>query len=207
MRRNSCSCTGDIGCFKITEVSALSAGNRRIFAVTGPAAVALFQQSFNTLKTLGQEFKVPVDQVAEAIKRQRDQLKEAQTALKETKKNMYHHLMPEWLKRIENYGQLPFLFLVIKDASSDDLRDIASEFMKVQPGFYFLAGQTRDKASYIATVNPSLSSHVNLKDFGAWLKTQGLHGGGSGTSLQGGTANIDLDLEYGIKKWLQDNVK
>ena len=78
--------TGDIGCFKITEVAALSAGNRRIVAVTGPAAVALFQQSYNTVKTLGQEYKVPTDQVLEALKKQKEHLKEAQQSLKELKR-------------------------------------------------------------------------------------------------------------------------
>src|SRR5205807_408485 len=50
--------TGDIGSFKITEVSALSAGNRRIVALTGPKAIELFQNCFMTLKNLSQEFKV-----------------------------------------------------------------------------------------------------------------------------------------------------
>ena len=150
---------------------------------------------------------MPTDQVADAIKKQREQLKDTQQALKETKKNMYHHLMPEWIKRTEKYGQVPFLFLVIKDATPDDLREIAAEFIKVQPGLYFLASQMAGKASYFVSISPNLSSHVSLKEFGAWLKTQGLHGGGSGTTLQGGAPQIDLDLEYAIKKWLHDTVK
>ncbi len=52
------SATGDIGIFKITEITALSAGNRRIVAVTGRGALALFQQSFATVKALATELKV-----------------------------------------------------------------------------------------------------------------------------------------------------
>ncbi len=198
--------TGDIGSFKITEVSALSAGNRRIVAVTGPAAIGLFQQSYNDLKTLGQEYKVPTDQVVEAVKKQKEQLKEAQMAFKELKKNMYQHLMPEWIKRSEKYKNVHFLYLSIKDASGEDLRDIAQEFMKVQPGLYFLVGHTPQRATYFVSLAPALATHVNLKEFAAWLKEQGLQGGGSGTSLQGGAPKIDLELEYGIKKWLQEQI-
>ena len=199
--------TGDIGSFKITEVSALSAGNRRIVAVTGPGAVQLFQQSFAAIKTLGQEFKVPADQVLDAIKKQREALKEAQTAIKELKKNMYHHLMPEWIKRCEKYKAVPVLYLSIKDASSEDLRDIAQEFMKVQPGLYFLVGQTPARATYFVSVAPTLAHHINMKDFAEWLKSQGLQGGGSGTTLQGGAPQIGLEFEYNLKKWLQEHIQ
>ena len=50
--------TGVIGAFKITDMGALSAGNRRVFAVTGPKAIELMQDNFNTVKVLSQEFKV-----------------------------------------------------------------------------------------------------------------------------------------------------
>ena len=199
--------TGDIGCFKITEVSALSAGNRRIVAVTGPTALELFQQSYNALKSLGQEFKVPVEQVLEAVKKQKEQLKNAQTAFKDVKKNLYTHLLPEWIKRIEKYGPLPFLFLSVKDATADDLRDLAQEFMKVQPGLYFLVAPSAARSFYFASIAPNLASHINFKEFAAWLKEQGLQGGGSGTTLQGGAPKIDLELEYAIKKWLHEQVK
>ena len=120
---------------------------------------------------------------------------------------MYTHLMPEWIKRSEKYNHVPFLYLSIKDATPDDLRDIAQEFMKVQPGLYFLVAQGPQRAMYVVSLSPTLSSHVNLKEFAAWLKEQGLQGGGTGTTLQGGAPKIDLELEYEIKKWLQGHIQ
>jgi alanyl-tRNA synthetase len=197
--------TGDIGSFKITEVSALSAGNRRIVAVTGPASVELFQQSFNTIKALGQEFKVPGEQVADAIKKQKEQLKQAQGALKDLKKQLYLLQMPHWLSSIENYGSIPFLFLSIDNATAEELREISQEFLKAQPGLYFLVGQGHERATYFVTLAQNLAQQFDLKAFGAWLKDQGLQGGGSGTTLQGGTTRIDLELEHRIKKWLHEH--
>lgn len=49
--------TGDIGTFKITEVTALSAGQRRIVAVTGPRAIDLFQETFAILKILDKNLR------------------------------------------------------------------------------------------------------------------------------------------------------
>ena len=207
MWRHARSCNRRYWAFKITEVSALSAGNRRIVAVTGPEAVRLFQECFTTLKTLGQDFKSPIDKILEAVRKQKEQLQEAQKGMKELKKNMYHHLMPEWIKRSEKYGPVPFLYLNIKDASTEDLRDIAQEFMKVQPGLYFLVAQAPERTSYFVSLAPTLAAHVNLKEFASWLKEQGLQGGGSGTSLQGGAPKIDLELEYAIKTWLHEHIK
>ena len=199
--------TGDIGCFKITEVSALSAGNRRIVAVTGPAAIALFQQNFTTVKILSQEYKVPQEAVSEAIKKQKDQIKELQSSLKELKKNMYHHLMPEWIKKSEKYGRVPVLYLIVPNALPEDLREIAQDFMKIQPGLYFLVGKSPSRSSYYVALSQELSGHVPFKEFTAWLKEQGLQGGGSGLSYQGSGAELGLDLEYNLKKWLQDHIK
>ena len=58
--------TGVIGTFKIIESSSLSAGHRRIVALTGPGAITLFQETFNNVKALSQEFKVKREHVLEA---------------------------------------------------------------------------------------------------------------------------------------------
>ena len=115
--------------------------------------------------------------------------------------------MPEWINRSEKYGAVPFLYLLVKDATGDDLKDIAQEFIKAQPGLYFLIAQTPGRTTYFVSLASNLASHVNLKEFADWLKQQGLQGGGTGTTLQGGAPTISLDLEYEIKKWLHEHIK
>ena len=61
--------TGEIGLFKIIEVSAPSTGNRRIVAVTGPAALCYVQQAANTLKKLSTLCKVPEDVLVDAVEK------------------------------------------------------------------------------------------------------------------------------------------
>jgi alanyl-tRNA synthetase len=198
--------TGDIGPFKITEVSALSAGNRRIVAVTGPQALRVFQDTFMLAKNLSQEFKVPFEGISEAIHKQKEALKAATTQAKELKKQLYRLQMPRWLTGIEHIGAVPCLYLMIKDATLEDLREIAQEFMRAQPGFYFLVSQTKEKAYFFGAVSPQWAERVPLKEFSTWLRDQGLQGGGSGTTIQGGAPIIDLELEYAIKKWLYDHI-
>ncbi len=115
--------------------------------------------------------------------------------------------MPQWLEKIEKYGSLPFLYLHLDDATLDELREIAQEFMKAQPGLYFLTSRNEDRTLYYAALQQNLTAHFDLKSFALWLKEQGLQGGGTATSLQGSGPSIDLSLEYDIKQWIHENVR
>lgn len=197
--------TGDIGAFKITEVGALSAGNRRLVAVTGPGAIQLFQNSFNTVKSLTQEFKVTPDLVLDAVKKQKEQLKTVQTQVKELKKQLTKLNIPQWISKVEQINSVPFLYINLSDASADELKDIAQELNKAQEGLYFITAPSESRTSFFASIGPKLASKINMKDFANWLKEQGLQGGGSGTNLQGGAQQLDANLENKIKAWIKTN--
>jgi alanyl-tRNA synthetase len=128
--------TGVIGTFKITDVTALSAGHRRITAVTGPGAIALFQECFDTVKTLSQEFKVKRDEVLDAVNKQQEHLKHLQTHLKQLKKKLLNTSIPTWQQQIELINDLPFLCLSVDDATNEDLKDVVTQLMARRPGFY-----------------------------------------------------------------------
>lgn len=196
--------TGEIGTFKITEVSALAAGYRRIVAVTGPKAIELFQDCFNTTKNLSQEFKVKREELIDAVLKQKEQLKEAQSALKQLKKQAWKASVPSWLQQVETMNGLSFLYLSLEDMSSEDLREIITELNQKNPGLYFAVSKTDDKYIFVTMLASNLTTRLNLKEFGAWLKDQHhLAGGGSPTSLQGGGTKIDPKLGDAIRAWLK----
>ena len=69
--------TGDIGVFKIVSESSISAGVRRIEAITGEGAVAQFQESSEALHRMAGMLRVAepelVEQVDRLIAEKRDQ--------------------------------------------------------------------------------------------------------------------------------------
>lgn len=196
---------GDIGPFKITEVSALSAGNRRIVAVTGPAAIELFQDTFNALKSLGTEFKVPINQVREAIAKQKEQLKAAQNTIKEFKKTWLRSQVESWSSRVEAVGTLPFLYLELDNVQAEELKDIAALLIEKRSALYFLLAKGTEKSAYYAALAPSLTHEIDLKKLATWLKERGIHGGGSGTTLQGGITTQTAPFEEELKKWIKNS--
>jgi alanyl-tRNA synthetase len=196
--------TGDIGAFKITDVSALSAGNRRIFAVTGPKALELFQESYRTVKTLSQEFKVQPHEVLNSVEKQKEQLKSLQTEIKSLKKKIVATQLPTWLAQVESVNEIPFLFLELEETPGDELKELAQQMQRQKPALYFLISSTDEKSAFIASLAPELSEKVDLKQFQTWIREElGLRGGGNKVALQGGGPRLEKTWAEQIKNWLK----
>lgn len=196
--------TGMIGCFKITESTALSAGHRRIFAITGPRALELFQQSFNTVKALSQEFKVKREDVLQNVLKQKEQVKQLHSEIKQFKKQAWRAQLPNWFNQVETIKKIPTHVLLLKDFEHDELKEIINALQQKQPGFYFVASESNAKSIFLTSLHTQLSDAINLKEFSSWLKdTHGLRGGGSKNSLQGGGGKFDANLKAEILNWLK----
>ena len=198
--------TGDIGTFKITESVALSAGHRRIFAVTGPKAIDLFQETFNAVKALSQEYKVKREDVLEAIEKQKEQLKTVQQELKSTRQQLMFLQIPQMLQSVELIKDVPFLCVYDVGMSAEDMRTLATMLEQKQPGFYVIYnhGLHHEPVSFYAVVSAQFAHIIDMKQFGAWLQTQGLRGGGAKNSIQGGGEKFNPQLANAIKQWMQE---
>jgi alanyl-tRNA synthetase len=197
--------TGDIGAFKITEESALSAGQRRIVALTGRGAIELFQQNFETTKKLCQEFKVQHHELLPAIEKQREQLKESLSIIKKLKKEAWKGHIAQWINQIKMINSIPFSFVELTDYGPEELKDIAQELVARKPGFYFLLSQSPERSSFFAIISKELINMINMKQYAEWLKEQfSLRGGVKETVLQGGGPVLDTQLlQAKIVEWLQ----
>jgi len=195
--------TGEIGVFKITEVYALSAGNRRIVALTGPKALEVYQNLFNDAKTLSQEFKVPQEQIVDAIKKQREQLKAANDEIKNLRKELYGSKIQEWATKAKTIKAMPFLFLELHDMP--DIEQVSEMLLKNKPGFYFVVNKNQDSSSFMAIVSKDFINKFKIKEFGEWLRTQGAQGGGKDNVLRGKLSKMPSDFETSIIQWLEQN--
>lgn len=197
--------TGDIGVFKITEISALSAGYRRITAVTGPRALELFQDTFSICKNLSQDFKVQRSHILDAVLKLKEEYKHLQNEYKQLKKQSYQTQLVSWLEQTQIINGVPFLYQELKDASNEELKDLATQLAHKKPGFYFLTSVTDGKETFIASLASAIKN-VDLKKFAEFLKEKhGIRGGGSGTLLQGGAQQFNNTLKEDIQKWLTQN--
>lgn len=197
--------TGDIGSFKILEESALSAGQRRIVAVTGRKALELLQDSYNTVKKLCQTFKVQHHELLHAIEKQREESKETQQEVKNLKKKLWQAQLPAMLEQTQDIHGIPFLFVSLQDYAADQLKEIAQLLLAKKAGFYFLYSTTDQQSSFFAIMAPEFAKKISIKVLNSWLNsTFGLRGGGKETSLQGGGDYREpVKLEKELKEWIK----
>ncbi|MFH1461894.1 MAG: alanine--tRNA ligase [bacterium] len=199
--------TGEIGCFKIESDVALSSGVRRITALTGPKCFELFQLSFNTIKTLGEKFKVKSGQVLLAIEKQLENLHDTQTQLKQLKKQMWKLQIPTWQQEVKQIGKIPFLFIELTDFDGSQLKEISNEIETKSPGFYFVVNSnsnTSDRVSFFGYVSKEWSKAVNLKEFSKFLNEKfEFKGGGSPTLIQGGGPRPEKDIKQEIENFIK----
>ena len=185
--------TGDIGVFKITELSALSAGTKRIVALTGPGALQLFQNTFTTVKALSQQFKVPLEQVTQAIDKQQAQIQQNQQTIKELKKDLYHYVVKTVSPLTVN--GIPVSYVSLAYAQPADLKDMSALIQKHHPGFVFVVSSDVDKTYFYASITADSSSKLDMQKLSSWLKENGLQGSAKPTFMQGGGTKVTQNFD------------
>lgn len=196
--------TGSIGVFKIIEVGALSAGNRRIVALTGPKAVALYQENFNSIKALSQHFKTKPEDVVTAMLKQEEQLKYAQQEVKGCKKELLKQHVSLWIEQIEMVGSLPLLTVIVEQYSADALKDSATLCAEKKAGVYCFISNNNEKSQFVLLVSPEFQNSVDLKACSTFLKEKlGLQGGGAKGMLTGGGKCISQDAQNTIRNYFK----
>jgi alanyl-tRNA synthetase len=201
--------TGEIGIFKITEFTSISAGNKRIFGVTGLAGLELFQYNFDTVKKLGQEFKVQRDQVLDSVEKQKTQLKTLQTQIKNLKQKLLATNLLEWQKEITEIDSIPTLILSLQDGyTGTEIKDIGNALASKKSGLYFILSQLDGQSFFFATISKNLAQNLNLKDLAKHIACEyELKGGGSETMIQGSGPKVSENISSNILNWIKNNKK
>jgi alanyl-tRNA synthetase len=202
--------TGEIGCFKIISESALATGTRRIVAQTGPGAVRVFQQTFATIKFLSEKYKVKPDGVLQAVRKDSENHLALQKEFKNTRKQLIKANAVIWSEKIEIIGDIPFLFVKVKEHSSDELRLICQEVQARKPGLYFLISIDSDsRIKFVGYVSKDFAGKVDLRQISKELKEEfDLRSGGKPDFIQGGGVSVDLGaLESFLRKVMEKQNK
>jgi len=195
--------TGDIGCFKIVEESALAAGQRRMVAVTGWKALKEFQKDFSVVKDLGQELKAKPLELLASVLSIKDQAKDLEKRLKMLKKEQWKMQLPEMLEKVKTVGKVPFAYFDLSAYDAEDMRDIIAAAQAQKPALYIAITAKEGKAFFIVSLHPSYQKAIDLNAFKEMLASgHGLRGGGSASIIQGGGAKPKDNFEQVIENWL-----
>ncbi len=156
--------SGDIGLIKILSETSISAGTRRIEAVTGLNSLQAYRQAFLELKKLAGILKSEEHLLLERAEGLLENLKEKDKAIADIKQAM---AVSETMGMIANAREIKGARVVIQkvDLESKALVGVVDEFKRqVKTGVIFLLTTEGDKVSLITGVSQDLTSKLKAGD-------------------------------------------
>jgi alanyl-tRNA synthetase len=186
--------TGDIAVFKIVSEGAVSAGVRRIEALTGAAALEWFRQQEKTLREAADALKTTTAElparVSQLVEERRKLEKEIADLRRQAALGGGGVSSAEAPKKING---VTFVSRVLTDIPAKDLKPMADAFKaQVKSGVITLVASYEDKVSIVVAVTDDLTGQlgaVELAKAGA-AAVGGLGGGGRPDMAQAGGTDI-----------------
>ncbi len=185
--------TGEIGLFKIIEESSLSAGVRRIIAITGKESVIYVQNQSSLVKGLLLKFNCNSDNLISRIDQIIDEKKTIEKKLKQ-KNQSFEFDIPSLIKKGEEVGSSILISSIIENLSLAELKNIGDSLLqKINSGIGILGSVTEQKPQVVIVVTKDLIKNnifagAIAKEIG---KTMGGGGGGKPYLATSGGKNPD----------------
>ncbi len=153
--------TGDIGLFKVLGEAGISAGVRRIEAVTGFNALALAQKDAALLAAASAKFKAPAEELSEKIDQVQGEIRSLEHDLERAKSKLAAHQVAGLVHQITEIHGTKVLITVLEDLDPKALRSTV-DFVKDQlkSVVILFAVKSDDKLQFCAGVTKNLLGKV-----------------------------------------------
>ncbi len=196
--------TGEIGCFKITESSALSSGIRRITATTGFGALKTFDQTMSIVHTATNLFKAKPEDLITLLAEKQERLLALEKELQKKEKELLLNKINQETTQAQNITGHPFAFIHVANGPAKDFRELLNMASKDFAGLIFLISTTEKGIAFAAQTGQEqqlplakLAEHL--------LATCGLRAKAQGNFMQGGGVLAkECNLEHEVIRWLQN---
>ncbi len=148
--------TGELGLFKIVSESAISAGTRRIEAVTGANAVELAARNFDRLSHLSRTLSCRPDELEERLQALLDQRSDLEKKLRNLEQKQAAQQGGDLLSQAVEKDDLKWIAASVKVANPNDMRGLAVDLLKkLGEGVVALGGDFGGKVTVLATCSPA----------------------------------------------------
>ena len=200
--------TGDIGLLKISAESSVSAGVRRIEAVTGEAAIAYCDALQDTVTDVANVLRAARHSVADKALQVVEENRKLQKEIDALKSKLANASGTDLMADLRQINGFSVLSTVVEGADAKSLRGVADQVRsKLQSGVFMLAAVDGDKAALVAGVTQDLTDKIKAGDLLKFVTAQvDGKGGGRADMAQGAagsTENLAAALES-VYSWVSD---
>ncbi len=199
--------TGDIGLFKITSETGISAGVRRIEAVTGNGALALINEEEAVLKQVGEIISSSPADLVEKVRQLSNRNRSLEKEIEQLKAKLASSAGDDLTAKAIELNGAKVLVANVEGFNPKSLRDTVDQLKnKLGSSVILLATVADDKVSLIAGVSKDLTDKVKAGDLVNMVAEQvgGKGGGRPDMAMAGGTDTgaVTGALES-VKPWLE----
>ena len=200
--------TGDIGLLKISAESSVSAGVRRIEAVTGEAAIAYCDELQDTVTDMANVLRAARHSVANKARQVVEDNRKLQKEIDALKSKLANASGNDLMAGLREINGFSVLSTVVEGADAKSLRGVADQVRsKLQSGVFMLAAVDGDKAALVAGVTQDLTDKIKAGDLLKFVTAQvDGKGGGRADMAQGAagsTENLAVAL-VSVYDWVSD---
>ena len=200
--------TGDIGLLRISAESSVSAGVRRIEAVTGEAAITFCDELQDTVTDMASVLRAARHSVADKARQVVEDNRKLQKEIDALKSKLANASGNDLMAGLREINGFSVLSTVVEGADAKSLRGVADQVRsKLQSGVFMLAAVDGDKAALVAGVTQDLTDKIKAGDLLKFVTAQvDGKGGGRADMAQGAAgsiANLAVALES-VYDWVSD---
>ena len=154
--------TGEIGVFKITGEQSVAAGVRRIEAISGDQALAEYQRTLNTLRSVSQLLNAGEGDVIAALERQLESTKQLEKQLEALKRKAAGSTADSLLEEARTIKDVRVLAAKVSGFDRDALRQMIDTLrQKLVSGVVVLFSVDDGKVALITGVTKDLTSRLH----------------------------------------------
>jgi alanyl-tRNA synthetase len=183
--------TGDIGICKIVYEGSISAGVRRIEAITGEGALKRFQDTIQSLHRVSDIVHAPEPEVIEQIAKMLDEKKALEKQVEQMKEKLARAQASELDSAVRDVKGVKVLAAQVQGMDREQLRTLVDSFRnKYKSVVVVLASAEDSNVSIVSGVTKDLTSKVHAgKLVGAVALAVGGKGGGRPDMAEAGGKN------------------
>jgi alanyl-tRNA synthetase len=149
--------TGDIGVFKIIGEQSVAAGVRRIEAISGDRALAEYQKSLATLRTVAGMLNSGEDEIVAALERQFEATKQLEKQLEVLKRKAAGSLAGDLIEQARTVKNVRLIAAQVNGFDREALRQLVDALrQKLGSGVVVLASADDGKVALITAVTKDL---------------------------------------------------
>ena len=180
--------TGDIGVFKIISESSISAGVRRIEAITGETAVRQYQETAGAVHRIANLLRVAEPELVEQIDRLLAEKRDREREIDHLKTRLAQIAARDLVEKARERNGVKYVVAQIENVDRAQMRVVADSLRnQLKPAIIVLASTEDGSVSIVSAVTKDLTQKVHAgKLAGALAQAVGGKGGGRPDMAEGG---------------------